>query len=249
VTNDVEVHRSGATVEIHLNRPDKRNAITGAMYTAVSSALADAEADTDVRAVVIAGRGAGFCAGNDLKDFVTNPPEGKDSPPAVFLNTIAGLTVPVVAAVQGNAVGVGATMLLHCDYVVADPTARIHFAFVPLGVVPEAGSTLLLPRLVGHLASARLLMLAEPVGAEEAARLGLVSEVSPAGEHVAAARRAADRFAAQPATAVRLTKQLLRDDPALPERMRAEARIFRRQLAGPEFASAVGAFAARRDRP
>ncbi|HEY1966906.1 MAG TPA: enoyl-CoA hydratase-related protein [Pseudonocardia sp.] len=240
---EIEVSTAGRTREIRLNRAHKRNALTAAMYQELAAALRAAEADESISAVLISGAGAGFCAGNDLPDFLANPPEGTNSPVGQFLTAISTLTVPVVAAVQGAAVGVGATMLLHCDHVVADETAKLHFAFVPLGLVPEAASSMLLPRAVGQLAAARLLLLAEPVLAPAALGLGLVSEVVPAGTQLEAARAVTDRLGAQPPGALRLTKRLLRADPdTVAGRMAEEGALFAKQLKGPEFTAAVTAF-------
>ena len=243
----IDVSVTGATVQIRLNRRDRRNALTTEMYDSLTDTLVAAEANPKTAAVVLSASGVGFCAGNDLQDFLSAPPTGEDAPVARFLSTIAGLTVPVVAAVHGAAVGIGATMLLHCDYVVADSSARLHYAFVPLGLVPEAASSLLLPRALGHLRAAQLLLLAEPITAEQAHQFGLVTEVVEAGNHLARADQIAAKLARQPTRALRLTKQLLRsNEDTVTGRLREEMAIFRQQLGGPEFASAVAAITQRR---
>ncbi|HSS23665.1 MAG TPA: enoyl-CoA hydratase-related protein [Mycobacterium sp.] len=241
----VEVSVTGSSVQICLNRPERRNALTAAMCHTLADTLLAAEANPQTTAVLLSGSGAGFCAGNDLQDFLSAPQMGEDSPVMRFLSTVAGLTVPIVAAVRGAAVGIGATMLLHCDYVVADSSARLHYAFVPLGLVP-AGAQLLLPRAVGQLRAAQLL-LAEPIAAQHSHQLGLVTEVVEAGNHLARAHQIAAKLARQPTRALRLTKQLLRlNKDSVPGRLREEMAIFRQQVAGPEFASAVAAFTQRR---
>lgn len=242
----VEVTGTGPTVEICLNRPAKKNALTQDMYTVLADTLVAAEADPGVHSVLLSGAGSGFCAGNDLDDF-SKPMPGEEAPVARFLRTLTELTVPLVVAVHGAAVGVGATMLLHCDFVVADSSARLRFPFVSLGLVPEAGSTLLLPRVVGHLRAARLLMLAEPFGAEQALELGLVTEVVEQGEHVAAARGITEKLAQQSGPALRHTKQLMHStEYHLPTRIRQESGVFHQLLASPEFAAAKAAFGVRR---
>lgn len=246
MSEHVRVSRTEHGVEILLDRPDKKNALTGAMYTALADTIEQAEDDAEIRTVLLAGAGANFTAGNDLQDFLTNPP-GDDSPVGRFLAAIASTSVPVVAAVHGPAVGVGATMLLHCDHVVAAEDAVLQFPFVGMALVPEAGSTLLLPRAVGRLRAAEILLTGEPLDAAQALELGLVSRVVPAGEHLDAARAFAARVAAQPAEAVRLTKRLLADDsPGVQPRIAREGTLFLQRLQSPEFVAAVQAFLASR---
>lgn len=247
-TELVAVSRSGPSVEIVLNRPEKKNAITTAMYTVMADALDQAEADASVRAVVFAATGSAFCAGNDLQDFATAL-SGDDQPPAVrFLRALTSATVPLLAAVQGPAVGIGATMLLHCDYVVAADDAALQFPFVNRALVPEAGSSLLLPRVVGYLRAAEILLTGEKVPAARALDLGLVSAVVAAGEERRAASDFARRLAAQPPAALRAVKRFLRDDtPGLASRVDAELAVFSERLRSPEFAEAVQAFMEGRD--
>ncbi|MGQ0480916.1 MAG: enoyl-CoA hydratase-related protein [Pseudonocardia sp.] len=242
----VEVTASAPTVEIRLNRPDKKNALTQHMYTLMADALVAAEADPGVHSVLLSGAGSAFCAGNDLDDF-SRPAPGGETPVARFLRTLTEMTVPVVVAVHGAVVGVGATMLLHCDFVVADSSARLQYPFVSLGLVPEAGSTWLLPRAVGHLQAMRLLMLAEPFDAARALELGLVTEVVEQGEHVTVARAITAQLAQRSGSALRHTKKLVRSrENDLSARIREESVVFRQLLAAPEFAAAKAAFGRRR---
>lgn len=246
MTDLVTVTQSRARIEIELNRPTKKNAITSAMYAAMADALEQAEADPSVRTIVISGAGQAFSAGNDLKDFLSGM--GEDDPPVLrFLRAIAGSTTPLVAAVQGPAVGIGATMLLHCDYVVAADDTVLQFPFVSMALVPEAASSLLLPRAVGYLRAAEILLTGDNVDAQRALELGLVTRVVPVGEQLAAARVFADRVAEQPPAAVQLTKRLLRDDATgLDRRIDTELALFKDRLQSPEFVEAVTAFMEKR---
>src|SRR6478672_9103991 len=207
----VRVEKSGGVLAITLARPERRNAITVAMYAALADAIEQAAADPAVRAITIRGEGQDFAAGNDLADFLAAAPrEDGDIPVWRLLRALATCETPLVAAVHGNCVGIGTTMLLHCDLVLADEAARFSLPFVDLPLVPEAASTLLLPRLAGRRRSARYLRLPEPFGAAEALDIGLVSHVVPAGglEEALAATVAA--LLAKPPEALRRTQRLLR---------------------------------------
>jgi enoyl-CoA hydratase/carnithine racemase len=234
---------------IQLDRPEKKNALTAAMYAGLASALEHAAADPAVRVVVIHGHPQVFTAGNDLADFMTSPPAGEDAPVLRFLRAISAAPLPIVAAVDGPAVGVGTTLLLHCDLVYAGEGARFQLPFVNLALVPEAGSTLLLPATAGYRRAAELLLLGEPFSAAQAQQYGIVSEVVADGETVAAAMRAARKLAAKPPAAVRLTKQLMKQPAAdaVAQQIQAEARHFEAQLRSPEAAEAFKAFL-RRDK-
>lgn len=242
----VTVSRRGNTIEIELNRPDKKNAITSDMYATMADALAQAEADPSVRSVLLSGAGSAFSSGNDLQDFLAGSMD--DDPPVLrFLQALAGATVPIVAAVHGPAVGIGATMLLHCEHVVAASDTVLRFPFVSMALVPEAGSSLLLPRVTGYLRAAEILLTSQKIDAESALALGLVSRVVEVGEQLDAARQFTDGLAGQPPAAVRLTKKLLRDDTAgLDARIAAELELFRERLTSPEFLEAVTAFMQKR---
>jgi enoyl-CoA hydratase/carnithine racemase len=229
-----------------IDRPEKRNAITAAMYTALAEGLRAAREDDAVAVVVITGQGATFTAGNDLRDFLGAPPDGEDAPVFRFIHALVEFDKPLVAAVRGAAVGLGTTMLLHCDLVYAGPSARFHLPFVDLGLVPEAGSSLLLPRLAGHRRAAQILMLGEPFDAETAVDLGLVNAVVPEDDVLAHAQAKAAVLAGKPRAALRQTKRLMRGDSAqVMDAMRREASSFVAALRSPEAAAAFRKFLAR----
>lgn len=236
-TDLVRVRTSGATRHVVLDRPDKRNALTRDMYVRLADAIREADADPSIACVILSGEGKAFCAGNDLDDFLQDPPTGEDAPAFQFLRTLIDVQVPIVAAVHGNCVGIGATMLLHCDFAVADETTVLSFPFVTLGLVPEAASSLLLARIAGPRLAADLLLLGQPVSARAALEVGLLTSVSPRGEHLHAALALADRLAALPREALRASRALLHapDEPVL-DRMRREAAVFVERLGSPEFA-------------
>jgi enoyl-CoA hydratase/carnithine racemase len=232
-------------LEIGINRPDKKNALTSAMYRAMTAALADASARADVGAVLIVGEGDAFCAGNDLNDFAAGPEGGAAA--FDFIQAIAAFDKPLVAAVQGLAVGVGTTMLLHCDLVYAAPDARFVMPFVNLGLVPEAGSSLLAPALLGHAKAAAMLLLGEPLDADGADRAGLVTAILPADMLRDHARAKAAALLAKPPRALAATRRLMRGDPAaLQARLAEEAMLFREALAGAEAREAFTAFLEKR---
>lgn len=247
MTDHVLLTRTAHVLEIRLNRPDKRNALTGAMYGAMADALVAAEGDADVHAVVFSGEGASFTAGNDLNDFLQRPAQDGPAPVYRFLQAIAGSSVPLVAAVQGNAVGIGTTMLLHCDFVVAAPDAMLRVPFADLGLVPEAASSLLLPRLLGHHRAAAMLMLGDPMGAEAAHVASLVHAIAPdAASARSVALGIAQKLAAKPAEAMRATRRLMHAETAeVIARMDMEGRVFAERLASAEFKAAAHAFFAR----
>jgi enoyl-CoA hydratase/carnithine racemase len=235
--------------ELRLNRPQKRNAITLAMYAALHAALKAAQADASVRVVLLSGEGVGFCAGNDLHDFLDGPGLSPDHPVLAFLKTLAAYEKPLIAAVHGQAVGIGVTMLLHCDLVVAARSAQLSMPFVSLGLVPEAASSLLLPRLVGSHRAAELLLLGETLDAAGAERFGLVNRVVADEELLPAARALAQRLVRQPQGALLATRRLLRGDAAeLHRRIDEEGRLFGAQLQTEEFRAIVRAFLARKGR-
>ena len=235
-----------ATIEIA--RPEKKNALTVAMYQAMADALTAAREDTAVRAVLITGQPGVFTSGNDIEDFMARPPgqgsEGLDSPVFRFMRALLDCDKPVVAAVTGAAIGIGTTLLLHCDLVYVADDARLAMPFVSLGLVPEFASSLLVPQLMGHRRAAEKLLLGEPFTAEQAVECGLANAVLPAGEVVNHARRIAERFNALPPGAVREAKQLLR----APQReqvlatIRTEGALFAQRLRSPEATEAFQAF-------
>ena len=229
---------------IEIDRAEKKNALTAAMYQAMADALAAAESDAQVRVVLIHGKADCFTAGNDLKDFLERPPHGDASPVFQFLQRIATAAKPIVAAVGGPAVGIGTTMLLHCDLVYAAPNARFQMPFVPLGLVPEAASSLLLPMLAGYHRAAELLLLGKPFTAEKAFAAGIVTEIVPEGEMLDHAFEAAASAAALPPSSMRMTKALMkqRHAEAVVKAMGEEGEKFRAQLASPEAKEAMTAF-------
>jgi enoyl-CoA hydratase/carnithine racemase len=232
--------------ELTLNRPDKRNAITSAMYESLGHHLREAELDAEVRVLLLQGGGGTFTAGNDLRDFLDDPPSGPDTPVARFLHALATARKPLIAAVDGWVVGIGVTLLLHCDLVVAGEGALFQTPFVDLGLVPEAASSLLLPRMVGHHKAAEILLLGERFTAADALAWGLVNRVVGTSELRTVALGWATSLAAKPPGALQLTKDLLRSPRhQVVDRIAEETEMFTRQLASPE---AIGAFEAFFDR-
>ena len=235
-----------ATIEIA--RPEKKNALTVAMYQAMTDALKAARDDAAVRAVLITGQPGVFTSGNDIEDFMTRTPgqgsDNLDSPVFEFMRALLECDKPVVAAVTGAAVGIGTTMLLHCDFVYVSDEARLAMPFVALGLVPEFASSLVVPQLMGHRRAAEKLLLGDPFTPEQAVECGIANAVLPAGEVVNHARRIAERFNSLPPGAVREAKQLLR--APLHEQtlqvIRTEGAIFARRLKSPEAMEAFQAF-------
>jgi enoyl-CoA hydratase/carnithine racemase len=252
MSEHVRVEQSGGVLAITLARPERRNAITVAMYAALAEAFEGAAGDPSVRVITIRGAGQDFAAGNDLADFLSAlPRDTTDIPVWRLLRALAQCEIPVVAAVHGNCVGIGTTMLLHCDLVIADESARFSLPFVDLALVPEAASTLLLPRLAGRRRAARYLLLSEPFGAEEALAIGLASHVVPTGELEAELGRIVVGLLAKPVEALRVTQRLLRhgQGAAILERMELESQAFAERLESAEVKQAIEAFFAARAKP
>ena len=246
MSEPVLVARVDGICEVRLNRPEKRNAITFLMYEQLTRALGAAQADESVRAVMLSGEGASFSAGNDLQDFLSGPALSAAHPAMQFLRTLATFGKPLLAAVQGQTVGIGVTMLLHCDLIVAARAAQFSLPFVVLGLVPEAGSSLLLPRLIGQQRAAELLLLGQPFNADTAYRLGLVNSVVEEGALLDETRALARAVAQQPPAALAATRRLLRGDTdELLARIEEEASIFGAQLQSEEFRARVRAFLTR----
>ncbi|MEO7240652.1 MAG: enoyl-CoA hydratase [Sphingomicrobium sp.] len=250
MSEHVQVDRSNGVVAITLARPERRNAITVAMYAALADAIEGAGADESVRLITVRGLGPDFAAGNDLADFLQVRPSDEEIPVWRLLRALAKLEIPLIAAVHGNCVGIGTTMLLHCDLVLAEEGTRFSLPFVDLGLVPEAASSLLLPQLAGRRRAARYLLLAEPFEAQEALDIGLVSHVVPAGGLDAALQRIVDALLAKPAEALRMTHALLRrgQSDAVLERMDVENDHFAERLQSEEVKAAIAAFFTRRGR-
>ena len=246
--SDKVIYRCGDGVaEVRLNRPEKKNAILGEMYAAMAEGLDRAEADTGVRAIVIGGEGGVFTAGNDMSDFLHRSDSVAPPPVRAFMLALSRAEKPVVAAVDGLAIGIGTTLLLHCDLVVASTRSRLQMPFVNLGLVPEFASSLLLPARIGPQRAAELLLLAESLDAATAREFGLVNRVVEPAELEATAMDLARRLAAKPPTALRESKRLMREDPArVLERMNMENEVFSRQLASPEAREAFTAFLEKR---
>jgi enoyl-CoA hydratase/carnithine racemase len=248
----VTVERRGAHLRLLLNRPERRNAITVAMYAALADAISAAQDDPEIRVITLEGEGVDFTGGNDLADFLKEMPQDgqTDIPVWRLLRALATNQVPLVAAVHGNAVGIGTTMLFHCDLVVAEEGTRFKMPFTELGLVPEAASSLILPRLAGRQLAARYLLLGDPFGVDEAERFGLVSHRAPAGGLGEALDRVVATLLARPPQALRLTQRLLRgaaQDEIL-ERMEWENGHFSERLTSEEVRQAITAFFAARAR-
>ena len=240
-----EIQRSvtGPVMEIRLNRPDKKNAITVAMYAALADAFEEAAREPAIRVVTVSGSGGLFTAGNDLRDFQQSREGGPDMPVFRFLRAIASCPKVVIAGVSGRAIGIGTTMLLHCDLVLASPSAIFSLPFVDLALVPEAASSLLLPRLIGRQRSAKHLILGDPFDAETALGYGLVTEICAEEKVEPHLLEMARRIAAKPPEAVALTKRLITaTEGTIGERMAEEGRMFEQRLLSAEAAEAFSAF-------
>jgi enoyl-CoA hydratase/carnithine racemase len=243
-TSDIEVVREGAVLSAAFARPQKKNAITGAMYEKLIEAFETAARDPEIGALVISGKGGVFTAGNDIGDFLAVAlHEAGDLPAWRFVTTVAEFEKPLIAAVDGLAIGVGTTLCLHCDLVYAAPTARFQTPFVNLGLVPEAGSSLLAPQRFGRAKASEFLLLGEPFEADEALRLGLVNAILPQSELLAHAMERAAALAAKPRTALLASRRLMRGDPeALKAQMAAERHAFSAALKSPKAHAAFQAF-------
>jgi enoyl-CoA hydratase/carnithine racemase len=248
MTQDILVHTERGVTTITLNRLERKNSITSDMYGAMADALASAAADAAARVVVIQGHETVFSAGNDIGDFLNKPPAGDGSPVFRFLRGIAGFPKPVVAAVCGPAVGVGTTMLLHCDLVYAGDNAAFSMPFVNLGLCPEAASSLLVPQMFGYHRAAEALLLGEPFMAEAALEVGLVNRVLPPTEANAYAQTVAQKLAAKPITSLVETKRLMKkgQQQLVLQQMDDEGRVFGRMLGEPAAREAFGAFMEKR---
>ncbi|HEY1732355.1 MAG TPA: enoyl-CoA hydratase [Terriglobales bacterium] len=247
--SEIEVARNGAVMRIAINRPEKKNALTADMYDALSDAVEEAERDSGVRVLLLHGKGDAFTAGNDLQDFLQKPWKGKARPPAVrFIHAVAHAKKPIVAAVHGLVVGVGTTILLHCDLVYAAEETRFLVPFVNLGIVPEAASTVLLPLLIGRQRAAELFMLAAPLTAQRAYETGLVNAVLPVDKLLPTAAEAARALAAKPAAALRATKDLMKRpyQAEVDRALREEVEVISERLESAETREALAAFLQKR---
>jgi enoyl-CoA hydratase/carnithine racemase len=246
--SDILVHTESGVTTLTFNRPDKKNSITSAMYAALADALQAAEADASVRCVVFQGHESVFSAGNDIGDFLNNPPATGESPVFRFLHGIAQFSKPVIAAVCGPAVGIGTTLLLHCDLVYAGDNAAFSMPIVNLGLCPEAASSLLVPQMMGYHRAAEALLLGEPFMAEAALEVGLVNRVLPPMEAAGYAQSVARKLAAKPMSALLETKRLMKKGQTqqVLATMTEEGASFGRMLREPAAREAFGAFMERR---
>lgn len=245
--SDIEIDRQDRVLTLRLTRPAKRNALTVAMYRALTAAL-EAAPGEDIGAIVFGGDTECFTAGNDLQEFLTDPPAGPDAPVLCFLRALACCPLPLLAAVNGAAVGIGTTLLLHCDYVYAGENARFQLPFVPLGLAPEGGASVLLPALVGPRRAAALLYEGEPFTAAQAQAWGLVDAVVAPADALGQTQRKAQALAALPAGAIRATRMLLQA-PRQAEILAAidrEAALFGERLRSAEARAAMQAALRRR---
>lgn len=244
MSNDILTHAERGVMTVTLNRLDRKNSITAAMYGAMADALAAAQADDSVRVLVFQGHQTVFSAGNDIGDFLNNPPATPQSPVFRFLHGLATFEKPLVAAVCGPAVGVGTTMLFHCDLVYAGDNAAFSMPFVNLGLCPEAASSLLVPQMLGYHRAAEALLLGEPFMAEAALEVGLVNRVVPPTEANGVAQAAAQKLAAKPLSPLIETKRLMKhgQQQRVLDQMAAEGKVFARLLAAPAAKEAFGAF-------
>jgi enoyl-CoA hydratase/carnithine racemase len=240
----IQTTTANGVLTIEIARPEKKNALTIAMYDAMAQALSAALADDSVRAVLITGQPGLFTAGNDLQDFMQRPPTGDDSPTMQFMHALLNFEKPVIAAVTGAAVGIGVTMLLHCDLVYVSEDAQLSMPFVSLGLVPEFGSSVILPQLLGHVKASEALLLGKAFSGADAVKLGIAAAALPAPEVLTHARRVAERFNDLPAAAVRDAKRLMRagTKDAVSNAIRAEAETFLHRLNSPEAKEAFEAF-------
>jgi enoyl-CoA hydratase/carnithine racemase len=242
----VTLEQADGLLTIGFDRPHKKNAITAAMYQVMADALARAETDPAVRAILFRGSEQMFSAGNDLEDFMKRPPTDKSAPVLQFLSRITVASKPLLAAVAGPAVGIGTTLLLHCDMVYAGDNARFSLPFVPLGLCPEAASSLLLPRIAGYQRAAEKLLTGDPFDAQEAHAMGIVNRVLPAGEVLAYAQAQARKLIALPAASLRTTKALMKGGAAGAAEIAAVIEVelghFSQMLRAPEAREAMTAF-------
>jgi len=245
---DIVTEHSGSILRIQFNRPTKRNAMTSAMYLALARIFNEAANDESARVVLWHGAGDSFCAGNDIEDFLRNPPGPGESPQAGLMNAFLNFDKPVVAAVQGAAIGGGTTMLTHCDFIYAGESAKFQMPFINLALVPEFGSSCSVPAWIGHVRAAELILLGAPFDARRAAELGLVTEVVSDKDVLARATETARKLAAKPAAALQASKRLMKR-PFLEQikaAMKAENEEFSAQVRSPDAKEALTAFLEKR---
>ena len=246
--NEIITERSGSILRVQLNRPAKKNAMTSSMYVTLADVLNDAAKDEDIRVVLWHGAGDSFSAGNDVEDFLKNPPGPGESPQARLMNALVNFDKPLVAAVQGAAIGGGTTMLTHCDFVYAGESAKFQMPFVNLGLVPEFGSTSSVPMRIGHIRAAELILLGLPFDARRAAELGLVTRVVPDQALLATATETAQKLAQKPIGALRACKRLMKQSSReqIAQAMKVEGEEFASRVRSAEAREAFAAFLEKR---
>jgi len=246
--DDIVTEHVGSILRVQLNRPTKRNAMTSAMYVALAGIFNEAAHDEDTRVVLWHGAGDSFCAGNDIEDFLKNPPGPGESPQAGLMNAFVNFDKPVVVAVQGAAIGGGTTMLTHCDFIYAGESAKFQMPFINLAVVPEFGSSCSVPARIGHLRAAELILLGTPFDARRAAELGLVTEVVPDKDVLARASETVRKLTAKPAAALQASKRLMKQPfrEQIKAAMKAENEEFSAQIRSDDAKEALTAFLEKR---
>jgi enoyl-CoA hydratase/carnithine racemase len=246
--DDIATERTEGILRVELNRPEKRNAMTSSMYAKLADIFNDTAADERIRVVLWHGAGDAFSAGNDVEDFLRNPPGPGDSPQARLMNALVDFDKPLIAAVRGAAVGGGTTMLLHCDFVYAGESTRFQMPFINLAVVPEFGSTYLVPLTIGHIRAAELILLGLPFDARRAFELGLVTQVVPDQDLLRVATETARKLTHKPAAALQASKRLLKRSfhEQIRAAMKAENEAFSAQVRSEEAKEALTAFLEKR---
>ena len=245
---EILTHLDAGVLSLTINRLDRKNSITAVMYAAMADVLIAADSNDAVRVLVIQGHETIFSAGNDIGDFLNKPPSTQDAPVFRFLYAISAFTKPIVAAVCGPAVGIGTTLLMHCDLIYAGDNAAFSMPFVNLGLCPEAGSSLLVPQLMGYPRAAEALLLGEPFTAETALEMGLINRIVPPAEASALAQQQAKKLAAKPLSSVIETKRLMKQASAsaVKQRIHDESLSFGRMLSEPAAREAFTAFMQKR---
>jgi enoyl-CoA hydratase/carnithine racemase len=246
--SEILTERSGSILRVTLNRPARKNAMTSAMYNALGDIFNEAAKDDDIRVVVWDAAGDSFSAGNDVEDFLKNPPGPGESPQAHLINALLNIDKPIIAAVKGAAVGGGTTLLTHCDFVYAGESTKFQLPFVNLGLVLEFGSSWSLPARSGYIRAAELVMLGQPFGAELAAEIGLVTRIVPDEKLLATATETAEKLAAKPIDALRANKKLLKRSSReqIEQAMKAEAEEFTARVRSAEVKEVLTAFIEKR---
>src|SRR6266700_3550705 len=246
--DEIVTERSGSILGVQLNRPQKRNAMTSSMYATLADVFNDTATDDGIRVVLWHGAGDSFCAGNDVEDFLKNPPGPGESPQARLMNALLDFDKPLIAAVHGAAIGGGTTVLTHCDFVYAGGSAKFQMPFINLAVVPEFGSSCSIPARIGHIRAAELILLGSPIDAKRAADLGLATEVVPDSDLRAKATDTARKLAAKPAAALQASKRLMKQPfrEQIKAAMKAENEEFSAQVRSEDAKEAFSAFLEKR---